>query len=1157
MTQIRQHNEDHPLIRAFFQSKNAAGTSAALVNHQLGSYNDFLPHKGNPAPWMQRVVNNIAVGTDEGMRGSIRLELGDLDVMVKLGKARMGQPMVVEANGSQSMATPMMARLRNLTYAAPVFLEFTVIEEDLEIEEGEEEIGMMPVMVKSTRCNLHRESEYLRTKYEKRLGPDGGFTDDEYAAILQLEQEDPEDPGGYFIINGTERVLVCLEDLAPNRVMVEREARYQRQTEYAKVFSQREGFRALTMVEKKKDGILHVSIPVASGGVPLVVLMMALGMESADDIMEAITNDDATRNLVLANIEGIHREEQVYTTEEALEYLERRFAAGQSKEYRRKRINYILDNTLLPHLSTSLEARYKKALFIGRMAREVLELATGTREPDDKDHYANKRLKLAGNLMEELFRAGLQALLNDMKYQMERSYTKRKEKRVKNAIRRDVLTNKIMHAMATGNWIGGRAGVSQLLDRTCNMATLSHLRRVISPLTRSQPHFQARDLHSTQFGRLCPNETPEGQNCGLVKNLALMIDVSENLPPDDVLETLRELDMQPLENLQEKWGKVYFNGDLAGCTPEPLNLVKRLRGLRRQARLSNTVNVRYEDHLNDVLVNSDPGRIRRPLLLIHRNNKLALGQKHLDRLGTGKLIWEDLLDMGLVEYIDAEEEEDCLIALNEEDLKRNRKTHAYTHMEVDPMVILGVATSNVPFPEYNSSPRCTMGAGMSKQSLGMGQSNYRLRPDTRGHLLHYAQKPMVQTEAMKHNTLLTRPAGQNMVVAVMSYHGYNMEDALIFNRGSIDRGLGRSSFMRSYISEERRYPGGQEDRFLIPDPEVRGARSEDAYFNLEEDGLIYPEVELRGREVLIGKTSPPRFLAEPTDFMTPARVRESSLTVRHGEKGTVDSVMLSETENGSRIARIRVRDQRIPELGDKFASRHGQKGVIGHLVSSEGMPFTATGIVPDLIINPHAIPSRMTIAHVLEMVGGKVGAMAGRFIDASAFSGEKEDYLRGELADHGFKHSGRESLYDGQTGRRIDADIFIGVIYYQKLHHMVSGKMHARSRGPMQLLTRQPTEGRARMGGLRFGEMERDCLIGHGASMVIKDRLLDESDKTTQFVDGRSGHLAYKDRRGVLSSPMGDNTAIYPVDMSYAFKLLLEELKALGIAAKLRLEDRS
>ena len=1142
-----------PLIKSFFRGKSTAGPSAAMVNHQLGSFNDFLPHADNSAPWMQRVVNNITVGADESMRGSIRLELGDLDVIVKLGDVRVGRPMVYEANGSQSDAIPMMSRLRNLTYAAPILLHFTVIEEEIEIEDIEEEIGLMPIMVKSSLCNLHRNSVYIQEKYEIESTP----TDAEYRTILQQEQEDPEDPGGYFIVNGTERVLVCLEDLAPNRVMVERNARYQRQTELAKVFSQREGFRALTVVEKKKDGILQVSIPVASGQVPLVVLMMALGMESADEIMSAINADDTTQNQVLANIEEIHQNESVFTTEEALQYLERRFAAGQSKEYRRKRINYIIDNTLLPHLSTSQEVRGKKALFLGRMAREVLELATGSRKPDDKDHYANKRLKLAGNLMEELFRTGLQALLNDMKYQMERNYAKRKDNRVHNAVRRDVLTNKIMHAMATGNWTGGRAGVSQLLDRTCNMATLSHLRRVISPLTRSQPHFEARDLHSTQFGRLCPNETPEGQNCGLVKNLALMVDVSENLPESEILGTLRDLDVQPLEKFEDGWGKIYFNGDLAGCHPAPKDLVLKIRQLRREARIRHTVNVRYDDSLDDVIINSDPGRIRRPLLIVDRNNKLRITDKDIKNADSEKLVWNDLLKRGLVEYIDAEEEENCLIALNTDDLARNRKTHAYTHMEVDPMVILGVATSNVPFPEHNSSPRCTMGAGMSKQSLGMGQSNYRLRPDTRGHLMHYPQQPMVQTEAMRYNTLRVRPAGQNMVVAVMSYHGYNMEDALIFNRGSIDRGLGRSSFMRSYISEERRYPGGQEDRFVIPGPDVRGARSEEAYFNLEEDGLIYPEVDLRGREVLIGKTSPPRFLAEPTDFLTPQKVRESSLTVRHGEKGTVDSVMLSETESGSRIARIRVRDQRVPELGDKFASRHGQKGVIGHMVPPEGMPFTATGIVPDLIINPHAIPSRMTIAHVLEMVGGKLGAMRGSLIDGSAFSGEKEADLRGELAGLGFKHTGRESLYDGQTGRRIDADIFIGVIYYQKLHHMVSGKLHARSRGPVQLLTRQPTEGRARMGGLRFGEMERDCLIGHGAAMVIKDRMLDESDKTLQYVDSRSGHISYMDRRGVLTSPMGDNTAIYPVTMSYAFKLLLEELKSLGIAARLRLEDLS
>jgi len=1134
------------LIKSFFKSRSTAGPSAALVNHQLGSFNDFLPHDKNPAPWMQRVVDNISVGADESRRGAIRLELGDLDVLVELGKIRIGRPVVYEANGSQTESIPMMARLRNMTYAAPIYLNFTIVEEGIEIEEVEEEIGNMPVMVKSILCNLHRN--YLTGE---------GSSDEEYKNALRQKGEDPQDPGGYFIVNGTERVLVCLEDLAPNRVMVESEQRYQRQTELAKVFSQREGFRALTVVEKKKDGILQVSIPVASGQVPLAVLMMALGMESADDIMQAITDDPQMQNLILANIEEIHSTEGIYTTQEALEYMERRFAAGQSKEYRKKRINYILDNTLLPHLSTNYEARLKKAVFLGRMAREVLELNRGERKPDDKDHYANKRLKLAGNLMEELFRSGLQALLNDMKYQMERSYSKRKENRIHHAVRRDVLTNKIMHAMATGNWTGGRAGVSQLLDRTCNMSTLSHLRRVISPLTRSQPHFEARDLHPTQFGRLCPNETPEGQNCGLVKNLALMVDVSENLPDTQVREVLDELDIEPIVEGEAQQGKVYFNGDLIGTHRAPKDLVAEIIQRRRKNMISNVVNVRYDDSLNDVVINSDPGRIRRPLIVVERNNKLSLKERDLEAVQQGKIPWEGLLEKGVVEYIDAEEEENCLIALKSEDLKNNKKTHQYTHMEIDPMVILGVATSNVPFPEHNSSPRCTMGAGMSKQSLGMGQANYRIRPDTRGHLLHYAQRPMLQTEAMKYNTLRKRPAGQNMVVAVMSYHGYNMEDALIFNRGAIDRGVGRSTFVRTYMSEERRYPGGQEDRFVIPGPDVRGARSEEAYFYLEEDGLIYPEIDLAGKEVLIGKTSPPRFLSEPTDFLSPQKVRESSLTVRHGEKGTVDSVMLSETENGSRIARIRVRDQRIPEMGDKFASRHGQKGVIGHMVPPEGMPFTEQGITPDLIINPHAIPSRMTVAHVLEMIGGKVGSMEGRSVDGSAFSGEKETDLRESLSEFGFRHSGREVLYDGQTGRRIDAEIFIGVIYYQKLHHMVSGKMHARSRGPVQLLTRQPTEGRARMGGLRFGEMERDCLIAHGASMVIKDRLLDESDKTVQFVDSQSGHIGYLDRRGVLTSPMGDNTSIYPVTMSYAFKLLLEELKSLGIVARLKLEDLS
>ena len=1194
----------------------------SIVNHHIASFNDFIASEGKPDNRMQAILDDMRIPTDDAERGIIKLDkdrTGGVQYYIRIGRQRdesgnidhqapatihVAPPTIKEANGYKHDLTPMEARLRNVTYEASVEVDFTLYKEDsdgrLVLADPTRnppyervEVGKLPIMVKSRGCVLDRANI---EKAEER-----DITDSEYLQKLINAKEDPRDPGGYFIIGGTERVLITLEDLAPNRVMVEYSERYGARVEVAKVFSQKDGYRALTLVEKKKDGMVMVTVPATTSAIPIIALMKALGMESDAEICKVISSNPEMDTIVYANIENsfdkkTYQPNGFHTTDDAIAFLERNFAAGQAKEYRIKKVESILDRSLLPHLGDKKEDRMKKAIYLGRVARAVLELSRGERKEDDKDHYSNKRLKLAGDLMEDLFRTSFNSLMKDLKYQLERNWSRKKgDCRIASSIRPDLLSHKLIHALATGNWVGGRAGVSQLLDRTTNMSSMSHLRRVTSSLTRSQPHFEARDLHSTQWGRLCPSETPEGQNCGLVKNLALITDVSEGLSDSDLMWMIRDCDLQPVNTPGA--ARVYVNGDLKGSNGNPLKLVSDIREKRRCGLLPYEVNIHYDPEMNEVIINSDEGRLRRPLLVV-KDGRTILSRKHIEGIRDGKVRWDDLFREGIIEWIDAEEEEDAFIAIEPYDTP-NRCPHCdkalssanvdwmnpgregdaelvckvcggsmtvpskitkdHTHMEIDPMVIIGIASGLVPYPEHNSAPRVTMGAGMAKQALGVSAANYRIRPDTRGHLLHYPQMPMVQTKEMEYIGYNHKPAGQNFCIAVFSYHGYNIEDAIVMNKSSVQRGLGRSTFLRSYRAEEKHSHDlydWKRDHFEIPSPDVVGARADTAYSALGDDGLISPEAEVSSGDVLVGKTSPPRFIEE--ESLTTQKRREASLTVRYGERGWVDSVMLTMSEEDTTIARVKIRDQRIPELGDKFCSRHGQKGVIGRLISQTEMPFTADGVTPDIVVNPHGIPSRMTIAHVLEMIGGKVGSMQGRLIDGTIFSGEREDSIRDGLVESGFARSGKEVMYDGVTGKMVSMDVYTGVIFYEKLHHMVSGKLHYRSRGPVQILTRQPTEGRSRRGGLRFGEMERDCLIGHGVSMVIKDRLLDQSDGTKQYIcgDPNCGHIAIKSRHGELYCPVcKNNTNIHQVQTSYAFKLLMDELLSLGVAMRLRLED--
>ncbi len=1094
-----------------------------IARQHLNSFDEFLD------AGLQSIINEVE---------HIDIENAEYPYKIQLGKIKIQKPRMMELDGSITHITPAEARLRNISYAAPVMMEASVVEDGKILESRHVHIGDMPVMVRSHACILH------------------SFTDQK----LIDHGEDSKDPGGYFIINGSERVIVGLEDLSYNKIIVDKEKVGGKAVFKAKVYSSIVGYRAKLELIMKEDGLIVAKIPGYPVDIPIVTLVRALGLESDKEIAGVVSLVDEIQNQLEGSFE---KAGDVPTSKDAIVYISKRIAPGMLEEFQIKRAETLLDWGLLPHLGKHPENRKEKAFFLGEAACKLIELKLGWIDPDDKDHYGNKVIKFAGQMLADLFRTAFRNLVRDMKYQLERSGQKRGLNAVAAAIRPGIISDKLNNAIATGNWGRGRVGVTQLLDRTNYLSTISHLRRVQSPLSRTQPNFEARDLHSTHFGRICPSETPEGSNCGLVKNLALSAIISVNVPSEDIVEILYNSGVHDLTSanneIKKDGARIFVDGKLIGFHKNGQELTEALRVLRRSSKIHPHVGISLYEPDQDgatkrLYVNCNAGRVLRPLIIV-KNSKPLLTEEFLDKISKKLISWNDLIRMGIIELIDANEEENCYITFDEKNSKK------LTHIEIFPSAILGAGASIIPYPEHNQSPRNTYESAMAKQSLGFSTPMMNTSTYVRQHFMLYPQIPIVTTKSLNLLGMEERPAGQNCVVAVLPFDGYNIEDAIVLSKSSVDRGLARTFFYRIYDAEAKQYPGGMRDNFEVPnaDDNIRGYKGEKSYRLLEDDGIVATESTVTGGDILIGKTSPPRFMEEYKEFESrgPYR-RDTSIGVRPSEAGVVDTVVMTQSHEGGKMYKIRVRDMRVPEIGDKFASRHGQKGVLGILAKNEDLPYTEQGITPDVLINPHAFPSRMTVGMMMESVTGKAAAVRGKQFDGSAFVGEKMDIVKSILDKAGFKYSGKEKMYDGRTGKSFLVDVFIGVVYYQKLHHMVADKIHARARGQVQMLTKQPTEGRARGGGLRFGEMERDCLIAYGASMLLKDRLLDESDKTEVLVCEKCGLTGFHDarKRKFVCAQCGDTAPISSVSVAYAFKLLLQEILSLNIAPRLKLKER-
>jgi len=1080
-------NKKHLIVQKYLENHS-------LVESNITSFNDFLENR------MQDIVDEISQN------------INNEDFEIKLGKIKVGTPEIIEADGSSAKIMPSEARLRNLTYSAPISMEI-MVKKDEQVDSEVVEIGKIPIMVKSKFCNTNgMSSEELIENYN-----------------------DPLDTGGYFIINGNERVMVMAEDLAENQPFIEENSKKEL---ILRLFSLKGTYRIPTTVHANKEGIFEISFS-RFRDIPAIVILKALGLTKESDIAKYIGKE--TDSVIVNLYEFVN----LATTEDAMMHIAEIVNLQGTKKEILDRVKQRIDSYLFPHIGSKKEDRIKKAVTLCKFIKQFLIAKENPKLRTDKDHYANKRVRLSGDLLSSLFRVNLGILLRDIQYSLQKSSKRKKFFSIKTIAKSTLFSHRVESAIATGSWTGERSGVTQNMSKTNYLDTISQLQRVASMLPSDQENFKARAVHPTHYGKFCPVETPEGTEIGLRKNLAILSRISTTVDLDED-NFLKELESEGLDKESVEGIDVFFNGRYIGNIKNPENFVKGIKEKRRDGKLPLQMNIRHDEGFEIITISTEPGRALRPVIITD-NGVPRLKHEHMIQLEQGEINWNELIEQKIIEYLDTAEEENALVAIIPEEL-----TPEHTHLEIDQMDLMGVVTSLVPYGNHDQSARLMRGSKTFKQSLGIYAANYLCRLDTDVSILQYPQKPIVRS--FVYDTLNTYPAGQNLIVAIMSYEGYNMEDALVFNKGSLQRGVGRSFYFRPYSTVEMNYAGGLKDNIEIPDKDTTGYKLESSYRYLENDGVIYPEAEIKEGEVLIGKVSPPKFLSEAREISVRTK-KEASIVMRQEEKGTIDAVFITKDKEGNKIVQVRTRDQRIPELGDKYATSHGQKGVIGAIISEEDMPFTASGIKPDVIFNPHGLPSRMTVGYLLELLAGKVGCLRGEMIDGTPFLGESKKELEEQLQDLGFRYDGKETMFNGVTGKRMTSKIFVGNLYYLKLKYMVGNKLHGRASGKVALLTRQPVEGRARGGALRLGEMEQQALVAHGASLLLKERY--DSDKVKLHICTKCGAIAIEDNiRNRIVCPICSSEEVEPVEVSYAFKLLLEELQGLHIQTKFTLKNK-